>query len=174
MLAILLSAAALLSQQQVTGDSLLTVSKYLDLEDVGDAKVSPDGKTIVYSRRWVDKVNDKWESAIWIMDADGGRNRFLVKGGGPVWSPDGNRIAYVAAAEEPKGAQIFVRWMDSEGATSQITRLAEGPGSLRWSPDGKWIGFVMFVPKSDDWAIDMPSAPANGKWTAPPRVVNRL
>jgi Tol biopolymer transport system component len=119
-------------------------------------------------------VNDKWESAIWIMDADGGRNRFLVKGGGPVWSPDGNRIAYVAAAEEPKGAQIFVRWMDSEGATSQITRLAEGPGSLRWSPDGKWIGFVMFVPKSDDWAIDMPSAPANGKWTAPPRVVNRL
>jgi hypothetical protein len=44
MLAILLSATALFSQQQVTGDSLLTVSKYLDLEDVGDAKVSPDGK----------------------------------------------------------------------------------------------------------------------------------
>ena len=174
MLALLLSAAALLGQQQATGDSLLAVSRYLDLEDVGDAKVSPDGKTIVYTRRWVDKVNDKWESAIWIIDSDGSRNRFLVKGGGPVWSPDGSRIAYVAPAEEPKGAQIFVRWMDSEGATSQITRLPEGPASLKWSPDGKWIGFVMFTPKSDDWAIDMPSAPANGKWTAPPRVVNRL
>ena len=57
------------------------------------------------------------------------RNRFLVKGGGPVWSPDGTRIAYVAAAEEPKGAQIFVRWMDAEGATSQVTRVADGPGS---------------------------------------------
>jgi Tol biopolymer transport system component len=33
--------------------------------------ISPDGKAIVYTRRWVDKVNDKWESAIWIMDADG-------------------------------------------------------------------------------------------------------
>jgi dipeptidyl aminopeptidase/acylaminoacyl peptidase len=174
MLALLLSAAALLGQQQATGDSLLAVSRYLDLEDVGDAKVSPDGKTIVYTRRWVDKVNDKWESAIWIIDSDGSRNRFLVKGGGPVWSPDGSRIAYVAPAEEPKGAQIFVRWMDSEGATSQVTRLPEGPASLKWSPDGKWIGFVMFTPKSDDWAIDMPSAPANGKWTAPPRVVNRL
>src|SRR6186997_1575714 len=110
-LALILSVAAL-AQQQATGDSLLTVARYLDLEDVGDVHISPDAKSIVYTRRWVDKVNDKWESAIWIMDADGSRNRFLVKGGGPVWSPDGNRIAYVAAADEPKGAQIFVRWMD--------------------------------------------------------------
>jgi len=76
-LALILSVAAL-SQQQATGDSLLTVARYLDLEDVGDVHISPDGKAIVYTRRWVDKVNDKWESAIWMMDADGSRNRFLV------------------------------------------------------------------------------------------------
>jgi dipeptidyl aminopeptidase/acylaminoacyl peptidase len=173
MLSLILAFTAL-SGQQVTTDTLLTVSRYLDLEDVGDVRISPSGGTIVYTRRWVDKVNDKWESAIWMMDADGSRNRFLVKGGGPVWSPDGSRIAYVAASEEPKGAQIFVRYMDAEGATSQVTRLAEGPSSLRWSPDGKWIGFVMFTPKAEDWAIEMPAAPANAKWTAPPKVVDKL
>ena len=166
MLALILSLAAFQGQQPAA-DTLLSVSHYLDLEDVGDAKVSPDGKTILYTRRWVDKVNDKWESAIWMMDADGSRNRFLVKGGGPVWSPDGSRIAYVAASEEPKGAQIFVRWMDAEGATTQVTRLPEGPGSLRWSPDGKWIGFVMFTPKSDD--VERSTCPPRPRTASGPR-----
>src|SRR5258707_12024215 len=94
-----------------TADTLLTVAHYLDLEQVGNPQISPDGKTVVYTRGWVDRVNDKWENAIWIMNSDGTKNRFLVKGGGPVWSPDGTRIAYTAMADEPKGTQIFVRWM---------------------------------------------------------------
>ena len=167
----------LIASQQGTPaapDTLLTVAKYLDLESVSDPKISPDGRTIVYTRQWVDKVNDKWESAIWVMDADGSRNRFLVKGGAAAWSPDGSRIAYIAASEEPKGAQIFVRWMDAEGSTTQVTRVAEAPGSLKWSPDGKWLGFTMMVPKQDEWAIEMPAPPAGANWTAPPKVVNKL
>src|SRR5262249_695824 len=94
-------------------DTLLPVAHYLDLEQVGKRQIAADGKTIVYTRGWVDKINDRWENAIWIMNADGTKNRFLAKGGGPVWSPDGTRIAYTAAADEPKGTQIFVRWMDA-------------------------------------------------------------
>jgi dipeptidyl aminopeptidase/acylaminoacyl peptidase len=152
----------------------LGVADYLDLEGVSGPQISPDGKTIVYARAHVDKVNDKWDSDIWIMNADGTRNRFLTKGGGPTWSPDGTRIAYVAAAENPKGAQIFVRWMDAEGATSQVTRIAEAPRSLTWSPDGKWISFGSFVPKKVEWSIEMPAPPPNAKWTPGPRVVDRL
>ncbi|MBL8989370.1 MAG: S9 family peptidase [Gemmatimonadetes bacterium] len=150
------------------------VADYLDLESVGDPQISPDGKTIVYTRSHVDKVNDQWDSEIWVMNADGTRNRFLTKGGGPVWSPDGTRIAYLAAGESPKGAQIFIRWMDAEGATTQITRVAEGPRTITWSPDGKWISFGMFVPKQVDWPIDMPPPPPNAKWTPPPRIIDRL
>ncbi len=40
------------------------------------------------------------------------------------WSPDGKRIAYVAKGE-PSGQQIFVRWMDAEGAVTQISHLTE-------------------------------------------------
>ena len=152
----------------------LTVADYLDFERVGNPQISPDGKTVLYSRGYVDKINDTWADATWQVNTDGTKNRFLLLGGGAVWSPDGTRIAYVAASENPKGAQIFVRYMDAEGATTQITRLTESPGNITWSPDGKWISFTNFVPKSSDWAIDLPAPPPNAKWTPAPRAADRL
>ena len=160
--------------QEKASDTLLTVQHYLDLEAVSNPQISPDGSEIIYTRRWVDKLNDRFETALWIMNADGSRNRFLVKGGNAIWSPDGTRIAYIAEAEQPKGAQIFVRWMDDEGASTQVTRLTEAPSAIKWSPDGKHIGFSSFVAKPPQWKIDMPAPPENAKWTKAPRLIERL
>ena len=151
----------------------VTLDLYLEMEDVQDPSISPDGRQILYTRRWIDKMNDKWESSLWIMNSDGTRNRFLTKGSTAKWSPDGQRIAYLAEGE-PKGTQIFVRWMDSEGAVTQISRLTETPADLAWSPDGKSLAFRMLVMARDPWKIDMPSAPKGAKWTEAPRVVTRL
>jgi dipeptidyl aminopeptidase/acylaminoacyl peptidase len=159
--------------QETPSDTLLTVDHYLDYETVADPQISPDGRQIVYTRRWVNRVEDKWESALWIVGADGSRNRFLAKGSNAVWSPDGTRIAYLNEGE-PKGAQIFVRYMDAEGGTTQITRVSEAPQDIHWSPDGKSIGFVMFVAKPNDWKIDLPKPPKDAKWTGAPRLVERL
>jgi dipeptidyl aminopeptidase/acylaminoacyl peptidase len=159
--------------QERPSDSLLTVNHYLDFETVGDAKISPDGTRIIYSRRFVDKQRDAFASALWIMNADGSQNRFLTRGSSPVWSPDGTRIAYVADGE-PRGPQVFVRWMNAEGATSQVTRVEYGPSDIAWSPDGKWIGFSMFGPKPNVWQIDLPAPPAGATWTPAPRYVNTL
>ena len=74
--AVAVSAAA----QETASDTLLTVDHYLDWEQVADPRISPDGSQIIYTRRWVNKVEDKWESALWIMSADGSHHRFLVKG----------------------------------------------------------------------------------------------
>jgi len=151
----------------------LTVARYLDYETVADPQVSPDGSQVVYTRRWVDTVKDRWASSLWVMNADGGRNRFLTEGSGAVWSPDGTRIAYVAEGQ-PKGAQIFVRWMDAGGAATQVTRVDHAPGNVRWSPDGQQLGFSMFVPKPATWKIDMPSPPEGATWTKAPAVIDRL
>jgi len=67
-----------------------------------------------------------------------------------------------------------VRWMDAEGATTQISHLTETPSNLEWSPDGKSIAFNMNVPITEKWNIPMPAAPKGAKWTEPPKIITRL
>ena len=172
LLALLLVPAAVRAQETAS-DTLLTVNHYLDWEQVSDPQISPDGSQILYTRRWVNKVDDRWDAALWIMNADGSRNRFLAKGSNARWSPDGTRIAYFADGE-PKGSQLFVRWMDAEGATSQVTRVSENPGNLSWAPDGRSLAFTMLVKNEPSWKISMPAAPEGAKWTPAPRMVDRL
>ena len=143
----------------------LTLDLYLEWERVSDPRISPDGQQIIYTRRWVDRMNDRWESSLWIMNADGSRNRFLTKGSSARWSPDGTRIAFLRSGE-PSGSQIFVRWMDAEGATSQITRVERAPGSIAWAPDGNSIAFSMTVPSDESWPIKLPSRPKGAGTTS--------
>ncbi|MFN8877929.1 MAG: S9 family peptidase [Gemmatimonadota bacterium] len=173
---------ALVASQEPAAPSvsgrLLQLADYLEWEQVSEPRLSPDGARVVYARRVVDQLNDRWESSLWIMNADGTRNRFLVKGSGAEWSPDGTRIAYIAAGE-PSGAQVFVRWMDDEGAITQVTRVTDAPGGLRWSPDGRTLAFTMRVArgpaKDNPFArVALPAAPKGAKWTEPPKVVTDL
>ncbi|HWZ61320.1 MAG TPA: S9 family peptidase [Gemmatimonadaceae bacterium] len=169
----LVCAPSLAAAQEAPSDTLLTVGHYFDLEQVSDPQISPDGSQIVYSRRWVNKLEDKYETTLWIMRADGSRNRVLTKGSSPQWSPDGTRIAYLADGE-PKGAQIYVRWVDGDPGPTQITHVTESPADIHWSPDGKSIGFTMFVAKPAVWQIDMPKPPDSAHWTKSPRIVETL
>jgi dipeptidyl aminopeptidase/acylaminoacyl peptidase len=159
--------------QETPASDRLTVDHFLNWERVSDPQISPDGSRIVYTRSWVNKLEDRWDSSIWIMDADGSRNRFLLDGSGPRWSPDGTRIAYMAEGE-PSGSQIFVRWMDEEGAVSQITRETQSPSNFRWSPDGTEIYFQRLVPSPATFPIDLPAPPEGASWTAPPKVIDRV
>ena len=151
----------------------ISLPMFLDMVTVSDPEISPDGKQIVFTRRWVDKMNDKFESALYLMNADGSHQRFLVKGSGARWSPDGTRIAYMAEGE-PKGNQIYVRWMDAEGAVTQVTRVEEPLANISWSPDSKSIAFIKLVPQKETWNIKLPPRPEGAKWTADPTIVERL
>ena len=167
------SAAVPLPAQERPSDTLLTVGRYLDYETVLEPRVSPDGSQVIFTRRSVDKMKDTFESTLWIMNADGGKLRFLSKGSSPVWSPDGTRIAFLMEGE-PGGNQLYIRYMDAEGAVTQVTRTMKPPANPSWSPDGKWLGFSMFVSKDPDWKIDLPAAPSGAQWTKAPRIVGSL
>lgn len=160
------------SAQEKPSADRLTTEHYFDLERISAPQISPDGAKVVYTRQQVNRLDDKWDSALWIMNADGSQNRLLAKGGNARWSPDGKRVLYLAEGE-PRGSQIFVRWVDAEGAT-QVTRATEKVADAHWSPDGKWIAFSMFVPDKNKWQISMPPEPKGAKWTPAPRIVETM
>ncbi len=169
--------AAPAAPQETAGEDRLAASHILDWERVSAPAISPDGAAVLYTRSQVDRKRDRWVSELWIVDADGGRNRFLTRGSSPVWSPDGSRIAFLADAGDD-GTQIFVRWMDEEGAASQITRNAPSPRDIHWSPDSQRIAFTRMVPAPETWELpslpSLPSPPEGGEWTKTPRIVRKM
>jgi len=155
---------------------LLETETYFEMESVGAPRISPDGKSILFVRGWIDKMNDQSRSSVWIVDAAGSRVRELTGGSwrvsSPVWSPDGTRIAFLSERDET--TQIHVMWLDT-GDVAQLTRFERSPGAPVWSPDGKRLAFTAFVP--DDKPIlpvKLPKRPEGAKWAAPAVLVDRL
>lgn len=146
---------------------------WMNWERVTGAQLSPDGTQIAYVRSRVDEMHDRWESEIWLMNADGSKNRFLVKGSGMRWSPSGDRLAYIASAED-RSRQVFVRWMDDEGAVSQVTHVQNGPRMIRWSPDGASIAYRARVPAGSDWQIKIAAPPEGAKWQKNATVIDTV
>ncbi len=101
---------------------VLTPLDVFQLEYASDPRISPEGLRVVYVRNFMDVMQDRRRSNLWIVDFDGLRHRPLTTGetndGSPRWSPDGLQMAYVSARSG--SAQNHVRWMDT-AQTSQIT-----------------------------------------------------
>jgi len=143
-----------------------------ELEWAVDPQVSPDGRQVAYVRKHGDVMKDAFRGDIWTVGTDGTNHRPVVSNAAsPRWSPDGTRLAYVAADEY--GAQIFVRWMDS-GVVAQVTRLRSGPSSVTWSPDGRTIAYVMPVAEDPVPLVRSLTPPPGAQWSPPPRVIEKL
>src|ERR1700687_1916208 len=147
----------------------LTAMDEFQLQIASDPQISPDGKKIVYVRRFADPMTDKRYTNLWIINSDGSDHRPLTTGNrsdaSPRWSPDGSRIAYLSDADGKQ--QIYVRWMDS-GQTARITNLEEGPDAIAWSPDGKMLSFSSLVRGTGPQIADLPTSPPGPKGAGPP------
>ena len=62
----LLVTGAPCSAQETQSLNVFTTKHSLDLERISNAQISPDGRQIIYARGWVNQLEDKWESALWI------------------------------------------------------------------------------------------------------------
>ena len=156
--------------------SIFSGTDVFELELASDPQIAPDGSAVAYVRQSMDIMTDRPRSNVWIVSADGESHRPLLSGASdfssPRWSPNADRIAYVASVEA-RGTQLFVRWMDS-GETALLTNLRESPSALAWSPDGSQIAFSMFVPAEEASLAAAPQKPEGASWAAPVRVIDRL
>ena len=134
--------------------------------------LSPDGRKLVYERRFFDTMKDVRRSNLWLLDSASGAARPITTGsvsdGQVAWSPDATRIAYVSSDDGK--SQVFVRWLDG-GATARITQLERGPSNLVWSPDGRQLAYTAFVPSESKPLATMPKAPKGAEWAPPVMVI---
>ena len=155
---------------------LLDEETYMEMETVGSPNISPDGKQIIFTRGWVDKMNDRQASNLWIADSNGERIRELTHGNwrdsSPVWSPNGEKIAFLS--DKDGTSQIHVMWLDTR-EVAQLTHVDTTPESLRWSPDGKMLVLTMFLEDTDDiLEVELPDEPEGASWAKGAIIIDRL
>jgi TolB protein len=113
----------------------------LDLtDDLDYARLSPDGKQIVFNFKRGDGVIN-----IWTASLAGGEPKQLTFDkelmGFPSWSPDGKHIAFPMK----RGDDTHVMIMPSEGGTPEQLTFDKGQSWVYdWSPDGDKILFAGF------------------------------
>lgn len=111
----------------------------------GDLALSPDGKRLALD------IREPKRTDIWVYELERDTlTRLTFSGDGnsrPVWTPDGQRIAYSALV---KGAGQGIWWIraDGGGDAQQLTQANnfQFPGS--WSPDGKILAYSQRNPNT--------------------------
>ena len=108
---------------------------------------SPDGRRIAFL--WSPEDPDVyagWETAPWalyVMNADGTDRRWLTAGLGlfpPVWSPDGQRLAYISDQDASPHALGRVEVVEVD--TGKVTQLVTTTAVPTWSPNGKELALA--------------------------------
>lgn len=125
---------------------------------VSDPQISPDDKSIAYVVGHINMKEDGTDTEIVLIDIATGAKREITSGhkhaSSPRWSPNGDRLAFIAAGGEGKGAapQVFVLRMDG-GDAKKITDAPDGVQQFAWRPDGAMIAYVTPDP-ADKKAIE--------------------
>jgi len=124
----------------------LTPEIIVDVENVNDPQISPDGKRVAFVRARGHRLDKCLPSEIWLVEADGQEPARRFTAGPrcddhPRWSPDGRWLAFLSDREVEDEPRLHV--MPSEfGEGRQVGDLGGSVSELRWRPDSQAIGFL--------------------------------
>ena len=134
----------------------LDAAALVALATVTDAQLSPDGASVVFSRRTPRALDDVGgsRSSLHLLELETGVERRLsgtvFDAWSPRWSPDGATITFLSRRRaHDDHTQIFS--IDPRGGEAvPLTQVATGVGRYVWSPSGDRIAFTATRPWSED------------------------
>ncbi len=140
------------------------VADLLQLHDVGDPQLAPDGAWVAYTVSSADSAEDKRHTAVWMTSWDGTHTLRLTtaKQGetAPRWSPDGRWLAFLSSRED-EHTQLWL--LDRSGGEGRkLSSLAADVDDYVWAPDSKRVALVV-----EDADTAKPKTP-------PPIVIDRF
>lgn len=127
-----------------------------------DIRLSPNKQRVAFTRYDPQQRNED----IWTLDLTRGTPSRLTFGRVapyvPIWSPDGNRIAFFSVRD--RGLNLEATSLSGGEPEALVTKLPPGPEGIRihrsaadWSRDGRYITYSAFAPDTawDIWVVPM-------------------
>lgn len=115
---------------------------------ITEATPSPDGTKIAFCLTYEDIEENKGNSEIYVMDADGNNMTRLTRTAGSEsniqWIEEGKKIAYLRHDEKTDAVQIFT--MNADGSSQKcISAVENGIECFKISPDGKNVVYASAI-----------------------------
>jgi dipeptidyl aminopeptidase/acylaminoacyl peptidase len=155
----------------------LRVDDIFSLKSVGDPQVSPDGRWVAYTVRWLDPKADSSDTDVYMIPFAGGEAVRVTSSpkaeSRPRFSPDGRYLAFLSGREGKK-SQVWL--LDRRGGEAvRLTDFKADVSDLAWSPDGKRLALVVGDVDPDEPEEEKASGGEGGEEKAPkPIVLRRL
>lgn len=139
--------AAVIGKQEISvQDRRMTPEALWAMGRIGSFAVSPDGCKIAYTVTYYSVKEDKSNTELFVMNADGTDNRQITKDnfyeGSPAWIKGGTKIAYISS----EGGQSAIWMMNPDGTEREkISDFDKDIEGFAFSPDETKILFISQV-----------------------------
>ncbi len=131
----------------------LSVEVLWEMKRIGTPVVSPDGEWVVAPVTRYTMDDDESHTDLWLFAADGSAERPLTRHGSadgqPVFSPDGDMLAFVTRRDDDQAGQLYLLPISEPGEARRLMQLPTGIQAPKWA--GDHIYFISNVWPEKSW-----------------------